>query len=118
MFLRSMKPWKNFVSSQLNSLPPRAMKTAPLPVKPDYPNIIKKTAHDFGCFLSADAVEAARICGVLKKSFPAGIKASEKYHCKLLVDLRDVPLFIAELKNGTDENVFRNMAAALFQLPA
>lgn len=82
----------------------------------DYPNVINKKAPNFGCFLCEEAVEAAKACGVLLRSYPAEIMASDLYHCKLLEDKRNCPLFIVELEHGTDENVFRNMAAALYSL--
>lgn len=93
-------------------------KTPAITVKPDYPNVINKRANHLGCFLSEEAVNAARRCGVLKSCFPAGFNSSDKYHCKLFPDQIGIPLFIVELTNGTDENVFRNMAVALYHLPA
>ena len=69
-----------------------------------------------GCFLCKEAKEAAESCGVLLKGFPVNFKRDEEglYVCALTGSKEN--LFMCEIKNGTDENVMRNVVAKMFEL--
>lgn len=79
------------------------------------PNAIDTNQPHLGCFLSPEAVEAGKSIGVINHAWDAGFPADQtKYHCKLTE--KTGKLMIAEIKHGTDVNVLRNMAAALFNV--
>ena len=76
----------------------------------EFPNKIDKSALNYGCFLTKEAVDAASNIGVLVCAFPCP-EAESLGECYLTGKKKD--LYVVEIKNGCDENVFRNMFVEL-----